>query len=144
MSFLYRRQCAGEIASEVTVRASRRHGVAHDPTADLQRPVRSFIHAFRFNPPQGSQKLDRLEIGDRASAEPRKDVVLQPANELVAVTHDPSRRMQREPFPGDGFESVRRLLNRYQLLGFALLRRIDSSGYFAASLVTSVTGLLDP
>ena len=75
MPLLNRRECAREIARKVAIRASSRHGVAHDSAANLQRTVRGLIYALRLNSTQGGQEFDRLEIGDRPSPEPWEDVV---------------------------------------------------------------------
>lgn len=87
--------------------------------------------ATRLDSPKHREQLRRGHIGDRPAADPRENVALEPADDLVAVRVGSVRRHLRVPLTRDRLEAVRRALG---LHGLVALRCTPGSTSSASSL----------
>ena len=69
-------------------------------------PVRSLVPPTLLNALDHRKQFERLDISDRILFEPGKYVGLKSADDLVAMSGRPDRRMFGEPLAGDRLESV--------------------------------------
>ena len=128
------------IARRITFRPARGDGVPEDLPAVLHGAVGRFHGASALNPAQHQEQFRCADVGDRAPAKPGKQVVLESAQDAIAVAWDPPRRELRVPLPSDGLEAV--CTRDSQLLRLAGLPWIDAGGKLLSDRVTSRTGRL--
>lgn len=134
---------AAQVGGRIAFRSARGDGVAKHLAAVLLRAVRGFDGAAAFDTAQCGEQIRRGDFGDGPAAEPRKDVALQPPDDLVGVARRPVRRIFRKPLPCDDFEAVLAADGERRLHRLAMFTRIDVGRELLAGFVAPIARILE-